>query len=502
MHVVNAMSRLPFPSQYLFSRLFPIGIVVAALAYAGVLFYQGKQEGEEPGEAEPVSASKAEIQLAASVVQTEIDTVPAKATQLASESWFPAKLQYDPTSQLPITLGCDSFITSVDCKPGQEVTAGQTLIQLDSPQVANLRVELLQLYRERAILQKERDRNAEIATGVGQVVADIQAKIEYSELEKKFISKPLGNYRKELFSAYADFVLSNKLSSQSTQMSDSGAISGKIVVERENNLRVATVSLLTVCESSVFTSTLAHQKSANAVDNIEQSIAVKQRQVAQMLSGMVGTASNEMPTFEQLASMSIDQLSLVQIHSPINGTVEHVTVAAKQFAKMGDKALELADTSKIWVEVELRERDLANFEILPGSEIEIQIPSLNDLVVLAKVEYFGREINSQTAAIPVVASIANTDKKLRPGLLARAKLPQKTAKRVVAVPPDSVIKEGDELFVFVEKKAGVYERRDVKTGMRNESWLEITEGVNEGENVVTKGMFLLKSELLLEEEGE
>ena len=60
----------------------------------------------------------------------------------------------------------------------------------------------------------------------------------------------------------------------------------------------------------------------------------------------------------------------------------------------------------------------------------------------------------------------------------------------------------NEKFVFVSLGDETFRRVDVQTGVHNEEWVEITEGLNEGEAVVAGGAFLLKSELLLAGEEE
>jgi cobalt-zinc-cadmium efflux system membrane fusion protein len=57
-------------------------------------------------------------------------------------------------------------------------------------------------------------------------------------------------------------------------------------------------------------------------------------------------------------------------------------------------------------------------------------------------------------------------------------------------------------FVFVPETDGRFRRREVQTGIETDTLIEITRGLSEGEEVVSRGAFLLKSRLLLEKEAE
>ena len=118
----------------------------------------------------------------------------------------------------------------------------------------------------------------------------------------------------------------------------------------------------------------------------------------------------------------------------------------------------------------------------------------------AKVVYIGREVSGQSHALPLFAEIDNSAGHLRPGMFVRVKVPVGQPQDVLAVSPDSLMKHEGKTFVFAEEGTGRYERLDVATGMETPEWVEVKHGLKPGQKIVDKGAFLLKSELLLEEE--
>jgi multidrug efflux pump subunit AcrA (membrane-fusion protein) len=81
-------------------------------------------------------------------------------------------------------------------------------------------------------------------------------------------------------------------------------------------------------------------------------------------------------------------------------------------------------------------------------------------------------------------------------------LPQGALREAVAVPAEAVMRHEAKAFVFVPEGDGRFRRRDVQTGIETDTLIEITRGLTEGEEVVSRGAFLLKSRLLLEKEAE
>jgi len=64
---------------------------------------------------------------------------------------------------------------------------------------------------------------------------------------------------------------------------------------------------------------------------------------------------------------------------------------------------------------------------------------------------------------------------------------------------EAIVKESQEEYVFVQTSDSSFVKRKVITGMSVDNWIEIKEGLKEGEKVVTKGVFYLKSELKKDE---
>ena len=90
--------------------------------------------------------------------------------------------------------------------------------------------------------------------------------------------------------------------------------------------------------------------------------------------------------------------------------------------------------------------------------------------------------------------LPNPDHLLLPDMYAEAEIDTGSGQPVLAVPDSAVIDSGDRQIVIVDKGEGRFEPRPVKLGRRGAGYVEIREGVAEGDAVVTSANFLIDAE--------
>ena len=87
-------------------------------------------------------------------------------------------------------------------------------------------------------------------------------------------------------------------------------------------------------------------------------------------------------------------------------------------------------------------------------------------------------------------------------MFVRVTVPVGEPHQALSIKPESVLQHENEQFVFVDMRDGAFQRVDVQTGEATPDWVEVVSGISPGQLIVTGGAFLLKSELLLQGEGE
>ncbi len=197
-------------------------------------------------------------------------------------------------------------------------------------------------------------------------------------------------------------------------------------------------------------------------------------------------------------STSIGEGSLAEfsVVAPMAGVVLSRSVSPGLLVQREAPLFEIADLSQVWAVVDVYEKDLG--EIREQGEVEIRTDAYQGTVFMGRIALIEPALDeaSRTAHVRVV--LDNRLGKLRPGLFVTAAVPLRGASRAeaTAVPDDAVQKISGLPAVFVENGPGLFELRPVETGREAHGMVEIRHGLRDGERVVAKGAFVLKSELL------
>ena len=178
--------------------------------------------------------------------------------------------------------------------------------------------------------------------------------------------------------------------------------------------------------------------------------------------------------------------------SPVGGIVmEKKALQGARFMP-GEALYQIADISGVWVLADVYERDIA--QVKPGQKVEVSIDAYPGKVFAGKVSYVYPTVNAQTRTVPVRVELANPGGLLRPAMYANIDLKVSAGGTALTVPTSAVIDSGAMQRVIVQQGEGRFEPREVKLGLRGDNYVEVREGVKEGEQVVVSANFLIDSE--------
>ncbi len=171
--------------------------------------------------------------------------------------------------------------------------------------------------------------------------------------------------------------------------------------------------------------------------------------------------------------------------------VQDIYVTEGSYVTEGLMMFHLAVPDLLWVEAQVYLPYIPFVHL--GSDARISLPAILDKVFSGKVIFIEPQVRSNDRYILTRFQISNPNMLIRPGMNASVEI-QTSSVRTLSLPLDAVIQERSGASVWVRLPTGNFEIRMVKTGLQNTHAIEITEGLQSGDFVVTSGTYLLNSE--------
>lgn len=178
--------------------------------------------------------------------------------------------------------------------------------------------------------------------------------------------------------------------------------------------------------------------------------------------------------------------------SPIDGVVLSRDVFVGSSTDSNTKLVSVADLTEVYAQARVFEGQIN--QIRAGQKVRVRTESNPDEVFEGTIERIAGSLDLETHTVRVWARIANAGFKLRPHFQAVISIVTSDGDSVAAVPRSAILGEAGNFFVFVENDTNplMFERRPVVTGISDDRYIEIIEGVLPGEKAVVAGNYQLQ----------
>ena len=182
--------------------------------------------------------------------------------------------------------------------------------------------------------------------------------------------------------------------------------------------------------------------------------------------------------------------SVSPVVATMAGTVVERLVAQGQVVQPSEVMFTVADLSRVWVEAEVPEQQAA--AVRPGQTIQVEIPALGQQLT-AKLIFIADTVNPMTRTIMVRSELDNSDRSLKPAMLATVLIEGRPTARLV-VPDTAIVRENNKDYLFVEVGPQQFKLTEVALGPAIGTMRPVLGGAAEGTKVVTEGAFHLNNE--------
>lgn len=182
------------------------------------------------------------------------------------------------------------------------------------------------------------------------------------------------------------------------------------------------------------------------------------------------------------------------LYAPVSGYVTQKMVVAGMKIMPGEKLLDIADLSSLWIVADIYEYELPLVKV--GNQATVTLAYLPGVELMSKIDYIYPELSAQTRTAKVRLKLSNSKYRLKPQMFTNVELKISLGKKL-AVPESAILNTGKATVVYVDTGHDAFEPREVKTGIGADGYVEVLSGLRSGEKVVNAANFLIDSEAQL-----
>ncbi|MCR8635376.1 efflux RND transporter periplasmic adaptor subunit [Paenibacillus radicis (ex Xue et al. 2023)] len=181
-------------------------------------------------------------------------------------------------------------------------------------------------------------------------------------------------------------------------------------------------------------------------------------------------------------------LEYLEVKAPVSGALTEMPLDVGMTVPTGSSIGLIQKLDPIKIKAQLNE-DATKY-VRGKKELTYYLPGISKKNK-GEISYLAPVIDPQTKAYELNLEVPNKDAGLKPGMKLRVQLTEEQEQMVVVIPTQSVVKEGEDNFVFVLARDTV-EKRNVQLGRINEPLQEVLSGIKEGEQLIISGQNQLK----------
>jgi membrane fusion protein, copper/silver efflux system len=187
----------------------------------------------------------------------------------------------------------------------------------------------------------------------------------------------------------------------------------------------------------------------------------------------------------------------LHIHTPVGGTVINIGAREGQFVTPRTELYMIVDLSRVWVFADIYEYELPWVQV--GDKVEMTLTGIPGRTFTGELDYIYPYAESRTRSVKVRLVFDNPELLLKPEMFAEVVIQSDKVVDTIVIPSEAVIRSGQSDRVFVVRAPGKFEPTAVKLGFQSAGQVVVLEGLEDGDEVVVSGQFLVDSESSLRE---
>lgn len=437
-------------------------------------------DDEKSGEENVVTLDRGQISAAG--IKTETATI----VNIGIELQLTGEIGFDETRTAHIVPRVSGTMRKVRVNLGDAVRAGEALAVIESSELGEAKSDYLEKKQGLDQARFDMERTRTIRDNAVKMIDFLNTHPSLPELGKMG-ALDLGQNRQALVASYSDLVFARAAYQREKELYGKKISSGEEYQEAENNFKKAEAVFTAARDEISYEVERAFQEKKRAVRSAELALGAAERNLH--LLGLDQYAIHAIAE----RNGNHESLALYTVTAPFSGTIVEKHAAVGEQVGEDRDLFTIADIETVWVIASVYEKDIAS--IREGQSATVTVKARPGRQFDGTVKWIGDTIEQRSRTLKIRIEVHNGGQLLKPGMFARIALKVGSGKKALVVPSSSIQQSKGENIVFVALGQGKFEKREVRTGMRSSSGVEILSGLRDGDRVVTSGNFILKSEL-------
>jgi len=182
------------------------------------------------------------------------------------------------------------------------------------------------------------------------------------------------------------------------------------------------------------------------------------------------------------------KLGRTRIRAPFSGVITDIHVCPQESVGQGDELFMLVDIHKLKVEAVVLESEINKLKL--GQEVGIKFSAYPDEVFEGRVKAISPIVNPEDKTCKVIIDLPNPNEEIKPGMHAEVEIAAEIHRDRLIIPHEAVLVRGGRKLAFAVDE-GLAKWKYIEVGLENEDYVEVLDGISEGEKVITGGHFAL-----------
>ncbi|PKN64516.1 MAG: efflux RND transporter periplasmic adaptor subunit [Deltaproteobacteria bacterium HGW-Deltaproteobacteria-10] len=182
------------------------------------------------------------------------------------------------------------------------------------------------------------------------------------------------------------------------------------------------------------------------------------------------------------------------LFSPVSGYITQKMAVQGMKVMPGEKLFDIADLSQVWIVADIYEYELSAVRI--GQPVKVTLSYSPGREWTARIDYIYPVFSAETRTAKVRMTLPNPEGQLKPQMFTNVVIRVDMGKKLM-IPDSAVIDTGRGQVVYVDQGDGIFEPREIETGLKADGSVEVLRGLRAGEKVASSANFLIDSEAQL-----